>query len=227
MLTGYQLAYNGRENVECYKAGLDSATGLELTPIPCAPNGRLVSTDWGLPCSSNGISVTGFDFQKAKGIVKPRLDAIKVITVQDNANGGTYGRWLVPDSYVTSDFVAACCAGCAPLPAVTIPEPILFNGNEVLIPCVPTSNNRAVFNIPVLTGTNTTYTATGYATDKNGVNIPMSPATATGTTPATLAANMQTAWAAELGGGTFTAVGNTITYTGNTGAQIALSIAQS
>lgn len=226
MLTGFQLAYNGREITECYKAGADTASGLDRTPIACSPNGRLVSIDWGIPCSNNGVSITGFDWQKAQGIVKPRPDAIKVITVQDSANGGTYGRWLAPDTYTAADWVTACCAGCDPLPAVTIPAPIFFNGIEVMIPCVVTVNNQAILVVPALTGVNTTYTARGYAYDKNGNAIVIAPATSAGTTPALLAADMQTNWAAELGGGTFTATGNIIKYTGTTGAVVGFTITQ-
>lgn len=228
MLTGYQLAYNSRENIECYKAGLDSASGLEVTPVPCAPNGHSASVEWGIPCSNNGVSHTGFNWQKATNATKPRADAIKTLTILNVSSGGSYGRWLVPDSYTISDWVAACCAGCDPLPATTIVQPVIFSGAKYTIPAgASTSGYQAVINVPAFTGTNNTYTATGYANDANGNAITFAPATSTGTTVAALAANMQTNWGSELGGGTFTATGNTITYKGTTGASVGFTIAQS
>lgn len=229
MLTGYQLTYNGRANTACYGAGLASAIGLELTPIPCAQDGgKLVGIDWAIPCSENGVSLTSFAFEKATGIVKPQADAVKVISVQYNTGGGTYGRWVVPDSYTASDFITACCAGCTPLPAVTIPAPFFFNGECTLVaPTIPACVYQGSFYVPALTGGNTTFTATPLGFDAAGVAITFAPGTSAATTVALLAAAMQTNWAAEMGSATFTAVGNTIDWTALIAKSFAVVITQS
>jgi hypothetical protein len=157
MITGYQLAYNGRENLNCYVAGLASASGLNLTPFKTtAEGGKLLGIEWALPCSDNGVAVTGFDYQKATNGTKPRADAQKVISIQDPANGGTYGRWLVEDAYTEANYVAGTAPG-----AVTIPAPILFGGTclqtvPVPVPC----NYQGAIVLPALTLTN--YIATAY-----------------------------------------------------------------
>lgn len=228
MLTGYQLAYNGRANTACYKGAADTASGLEVTPIPCAPNGMLVSMDWALPCSDNGVTVTDFEYLRATDNTKPRADAQKVLTVQNSANGGTYGRWIVPDTYTAATWVTACCAGCDPLPSVTIPAPIIFYAECTLAaPTVPGCVYKGATFIPALTGGNTTFTATAYGFAADGTAIVFSPTTSTGTTVALLAANMQTNWASELGTGTFTATGNTINYTSTNGARVGFTVVQS
>ena len=229
MLTGYQLAYNGQENVACYAAGLASASGLELTPIPCAGDGgKLLGIEWAIPCSNNGgASLTGFSYQMAPTTTKPRADAVKVITVQDSKTG-TYGRWVVPDSYTTSDFVEACCAGCEPLPAVTLVEPILLTGECVLAaPTIPPCVYYGEFYVQALTGTNDTYTLTAIGYDANGAAVTFSPTTVAAATPTLLAAAAQTAWASEMGTGTFTATGNTIAWTATTVKSLGTSIVQS
>lgn len=230
MLTGYQLTYNSYEAIACYAAGTDAAIGLEMTNIPCSGDGGiLLGIDWAIPCSNNGgASLTGFSFVRAVNGTKPRADAVKTISVQDNKNGGTYGRWIVPDSYTNADYVAACCAGCDPLPSVTVTEPILFAGEcTVAAPTLPGCVYQGGFYVPALTGANTTFTATAYGVDANGVAVVFSPTTSTGTTVALLAADMTTDWATEMGSGTFTAVGNTIEWTGRIVAKFDVTIVQS
>lgn len=231
MLTGYQLVCNGKANVACAKlvAVTDALSGLELTPIPCAnEGGRLIGIDWAIPCSENGVTVTDYSFEKAVDNTKPRPDAIKTISVQTNSGGGSYGRWIVPDNYTTNDFVAACCAGCDPLPDVTIPAPIILNGECTKavpspVPCV----YQGDFYVPALTGSNTTFTATAYGEDANGAVVVFAPTTSAGTTVALLAADMTTNWATEMGSGTFTASGNSILWTGTTVKSFSVTIVQS
>lgn len=222
------MAFNSQENINCWVAGADSASGLDFTPVACAPNGKLLSIDWAIPCSQNGVSPSGFNYQKATNGTKPRADAVKVLTIQDNAAGGNYGRWIVTDAYTIADYIEACCAGCDPLPAVTIPAPILFNGEPTYAPATsPAVVYKGTINVPVLAGGMTTHTATGYAYDANGVAIVISPATSAGTTVALLAADMQTNWAAELGVATFAAVGQEINWTATIAATIGVTIVQS
>lgn len=228
-LTGYPLAIKSRENTACYAAGEPGALGFEAVVIPCsADGGRVLSLDWAIPGSENGVAVTCFDYQKATNSTKPRADAQKVLTVEDTRNGGKYMRILVPDSYTLGDFVTACCAGCTPIPTVSIPAPILLWAECVIQAPTP---NACVFygaiQVPALTGANTTWTATGYGYKADGTAIVFSPATSTGTTIALLAASMQTNWASELGGGTFTANGNNIEFTSTLGARVGFTIAQS
>lgn len=229
MLKGYQLAYNGRENVECYKAGLASTTGLEFNGIPTPQEGgKFLGLDWALPCSDNGVSVTGFDYIRATSAVKPRPDAVKTISIQDSKNGGTYGRFLVPDAYTQAQYIDDSCTGCVTVGDPLIPEPILFNGQcTTPLPVIPACVYQGALYIDPLTGANTTYTATAYGFNAAGVAIVFAPATSTGTTVALLAANMQTNWASELGGGTFTANGNTINYTSANGARTGYVVVQS
>lgn len=231
MLTGYQLEYNGKANVACAKlvAVTGALSGLELTPIPCAnEGGRLIGIDWAIPCSENGVTVTGYSFEKAVDNTKPRPDAIKTISVQTNSGGGSYGRWIVPDTYTTNDFVAACCAGCDPLPDVTMPAPIILNGEcTKSVPTPVACVFQGDFYVPALTGGNTTFTATPYAEDVNGTPIAFSPATSAGTTVALLATDMTTNWATELGSGTFTVSANSILWTGTAAAKFSVTIVQS
>lgn len=226
-LLGYQLAYNSYENLACYKAGVDSTTGLEQKTIPTAPIGKVLGFDWAIPCSDNGVSVTGFSYEKATNGTKPRADAVKTISVQDTSNGNSYGRYLVPDAYTEADFIAAACAGCTPIAAVTIPPPIFFNGEcTVAAPTLPGCVYQGSIYVAPLTGSNTTFTATGYGFDANGVAIVFAPTTVTGTTVALLAAAMQTSWAAETGG-TFTANGNDINFSTTIAATFGFTVAQS
>lgn len=230
MLTGFQLAYNSFENFSCYTAGTDATTGLELTTIPCSQDGgKFLGLDWAIPCSKNGgVSLSGFTFQRATTTVKPRADAVKVMSILDTKAGGVYGRWIVPDTYTAAAFNAACCAGCTPIPATTTIAPILLSGEcTVAAPTLPGCVYKGMFYVPALTGSLTTFTATGYGFDANGVAIVFSPATSTGTTVALLAASMTTNWATVTGAGTFTAVGNTIEWTANTMATFGPTIAQS
>lgn len=228
MLTGYILAYNGRENTACYAAGLDSASGLEVGNILC-PNdgGRLLSIDWALPCSENGVSVTGFDYQKATDSTKPRADAVKTIAVQDSKNGGSYKRFLVVDTFTIANYTESCCAGCDPVAAVTIPAPIFFSGECTLAaPTIPGCVYQGAIDVPALTGGATTYTATAYGYNAAGTAIVFAPTTSTGTSVALLAADMQTNWASELGTGTFTATGQVINFTSTNGAKVGFVITQ-
>lgn len=229
MLTGFQLAYNSFENFSCFTAGTDATTGLDNTAIPCAQDGgKFLGLDWAIPCSNNGgVSLTGFSFVKATNSTKPRADAVKVISVLDTKAGGAYGRWIVPDTYTQSAFVLACCAGCTPIPAVTTIAPILLSGEcTVAAPTLPGCVYKGMFYIPALTGSNTTFTATGYGF-LAGVPITFSPATSTGTTVALLAAAMTTNWATLVGAGTFTAVGNTIEWTATAMSTFGPTTAQS
>lgn len=231
MLTGFQLAYNSFENTPCYVAGTDATTGLANTSIPCSQDGgKFLGLDWAIPCSNNGgVSLTGFSFVRATTNTKPRADAVKVISVLDTKfGGGSYGRWIVPDTYTESAFTLACCAGCSAIPATTTIAPILLYGEcTVAAPTLPGCVFKGMFYVPALTGANTTFTATGYGFDANGVAIVFSPTTSTGTTVALLAAAMTTNWASETGGGTFTAVGNTIEWTATIMATFGPTIAQS
>lgn len=230
MLTGYALAINSRENTACYGPGEPGALGFEAMQIPCSPaeGAKVHSLDWALPGSENGVSVTCFDYVKATDNTKPRIDAQKVITVLNYKDGGTYLRVLVPDDYTLATFVEACCAGCDPIPAVTIPPPLIGWTECVIAP--PTPNNCVFYGtiqISALTGSNTTWTATGYGYDANGTAIVFSPTTSTGTTVALLAAAMQTNWASELGSGTFVATGNNIEFHSTNGSRVFFVISQS
>lgn len=229
MLTGRILQENGRDNIECYGPGTNG--NLPVGTLPCAgEGGRYLGLYWALPCSTNGVTVTEFDYQLAVAGVttKPRADAVKVIVIEDVKNGGSYKKALVPDTYEVSDFVAACCAGCDPIEDVTVPAPFIFNG--FCVPQAPTFpacvTNGAIF-VDALVSPNNTFTATPFGYTSTGALITFSPATATGTSVALLAAAMQTAWATEMGSGTFTATGNVITFTSTNGATLAFSIAQS
>jgi hypothetical protein len=209
MLTGFQLAYNSFENARCYTAGTDATTGLQNTAIPCAQDGgKFLGLDWAIPCSDNGgVSLSVFSFVRATDNTKPRPDAVKTISVLDTKAGGSYGRWIVPDDYTQAAFTLACCAGCSAIPATTTIAPILLSGEcTVAAPTLPGCVYKGMIYVPALTVGNTTFTATGYGFDANGVAIVFAPTTSTGTTVALLAAAMQTNWASETGGGTFTAV---------------------
>ena len=229
-LTGYILSENGRENIECYSAGTNG--GLTLGIVDCAPDGIVQGLDWALPCSTNGVSLTGFDYQRAVGAfatTKPRADAVKVLTIQNIKNGGGWKRVIVPDAYTISTFNTACCAGCTPIADVTVPAPILFVASDCVItpPAVPACVWAGDLYIQALTGANTTWTVTAYGYTADGTPIVFAPTTSTGTTVALLAANMQTNWAAETGSGTFVATGNMITYRTTNGATLGFTVAQS
>lgn len=232
MLTGYILAYNGRENIACYVAGaggLASASGLENGVVPCpGDGGKLLSIDWAYPCSENGVYPTGFTYEKATGIEKPRADAQKVITILDTRNGGSYIRVLVPDAYTEADYVEGCCAGCDPIAAVTIPAPILFWAECTLAaPTIPECVYQGDIYVPAFTGDNDTYTATAYGYKADGTAIVFAPTTSTGASVAALAADMQTNWASELGTGTFVASGQNILFTSTNGASVSFVVVQS
>lgn len=226
MLTGYVLAYNSLENINCYAAGEPGALGFDAGIIPCAnEGGKLVGIEWATPCSTNGVSVTGFNYTKATNGTKPTADAQKVLTVQDSKNGGSYGRYLVPDDFDQADYVESCCSGCEPLPAVTIPAPIIFYGECTLAtPTIPGCVYKGAIQLPALTATN--YVATAYGYDANGTAIVFAPTTSTGTTAALLATDMQTNWASELGTGTFVATGSNIEWTSTNGARLGFVISQ-
>lgn len=226
-LTARILSTNGRDNIECYAAGVNG--NLPVGVIPCEPIGRAIGLHWAIPCSTNGITVTSFDYVMAvPGVsVKPRIDAVKVITIENVSNGGSYQRAIVPDTYEIGDYITACCTGCLPIPSVTVVEPLIFNGDCVLPaptlnPCVYNGS----FFVPALTGANTTYTLTARGFDANGVEVVFSPATVTGTTAALLASAAQTAWATEMGTGTFVATGNLITWTATIVKSLGVSITQ-
>lgn len=229
-LIGYALANNSRENTACYGAGEPGALGFEATIVNCSEDGAIARTfDWAMPGSDNGISVSCFDYQKAPGnSTKPRPDAVKVLTIENIKNGGGYTRIFVPDNYTMADFLAACRAG-TPIPAVTIPAPIVYYTDTVQnSPVLPPATTYGAVQIPVLTGSNTTYTATIYGKDALGAPVVFSPTTSTGATPAALAANMQTNWASELGAGTFVATGNSIAWHATNGTKgVGFSITQS
>ncbi len=213
-LTARILSRNGRDNIECYAAGTNG--NLPVGVIPCAPNGRALQLEWAIPCSTNGVTVTGFDYQLAVAGVstKPRVDAVKVIVVEDVINGGSYQKAIVPDAYELADYVTACCSGCAPIANVTVVEPLILNG-ECVLPA-PTLNPcvyNGSFFVPALTGANTTYTLTALGYDAAGASVTFAPTTVSATTPALLAAAAQTAWASEMGTGTFTATGSVINWT--------------
>jgi hypothetical protein len=229
MKSGYILGYNGKDNTNCYKAGVDSTTGLELGPMYSpAEGGKILSFNWYLPCSENGVTVTGFETVIATDNTKPRPDAVKTVTIQEPNPGGPYKTFLVPDDYTLATLIADFCAGCEPLPAVTIPEPIIFYAEcTKAAPVIPDCVYKGAINIPALTGSNNTWTATAYGYDKDGVAIVFAPTTATGTSVSLLAAAMQTAWASELGTGTFTATGNTIAFASTNGAKVGFVITQS
>ncbi len=224
-ITGYVLAFNSREDIPCYVSGaggLASASSLNLAIIPLnSEGGRLIDIEWATPGSENGISITCFDYVRAPGIVKPRADAQKVITVQDSIGGGSYKRYLVPDAYTVADYAAGTA-----IPAVTIPNPIIFNADcTMAIPACPGCVYKGSVILPTLTLTN--YIATGYGYDASGNALVFSPTTSTATTPTLLAAAMQTNWATLLGTGTFTASGQTISYTSTNGARLGFVITQS
>ncbi len=228
MIRAFQLAYSTRENIECYKAGTDAGTGLELTAFHTPKEGgKLLGVEWAIPCSTNGVALTGFDYQKATSNTKPRPDAVKVFTVLDTKNGGNWGRWIVPDTYTSDDYYGYC-ETCVAVASVTVIAPYLFNGECVIQPIViPACVNNGALYVEPFTGTNNTYTATPYGFDAAGTPIVFAPGTSVGTSVALLATAMQTNWAAELGTGTFTANGNVITYTSTNGARVSFTIAQS
>jgi hypothetical protein len=227
-LTGYPLAINSRENTNCYAAGDPAVLGFDNFIIPCpGDGGRVESLDWGLPCSENGVSVTGFDYQKAVNNTKPRADAVKVLTISDPKKGGMYMRVLVPDTYTLATFNQACCAGCDPIPAVVIPAPIIGWTECVPPPLVDVACVYwGAISLPNLVTPNTTWVATPTGIDANGQPIVFTPATVQATTAAALAAAMQTGWAAETGNGVFTANGNTIEYSSNNAARLGFQITQ-
>lgn len=225
-LTARILQENGRDNIECYAAGTNG--NLPVGIIPCAPNGRTLGLEWAIPCSTNGVTVTSFNYVMATDGTKPRADAIKVIVIEDVANGGSYKKAIVPDAYTISDWLAACCAGCDPIADVTAVEPFIFNGEcTVAAPTLPGCVFKGSFYVPALTGGNTTFTATPLGYNADGGAITFAPGTSTGTTVALLAADMQTNWAAEMGVATFVATGNVIEWTATIAASFAVTIAQS
>lgn len=224
-ITARILSKNGRDNIECYAAGVNG--NLPVGIIQCSPQGRFLQLEWAIPCSTNGVTVTGFDYVLAvPGVsTKPRPDAVKVIVIEDITNGGSYQKAIVPDAYEIADYVTACCTGCAPIANVTVVEPIILNGECVLptpsaTPCVYNGS----FFVPALTQTNYVLTALGY--NASGASVTLSPATVTANTPALLAAAAQTAWASQMGSGTFTATGSVINWTAVTVATLGTSITQ-
>lgn len=231
MLTGRILSENGRENVECYFTG-DTPTvngGLPIGTIATPPNGRVIGIEWAIPCSTNGVTVTGFTYEMATNGTKPRADAVKVIVVEDVTNGGSYKKIIVPDAYTISDFVEAACAGCDAIAEVTVVEPLIFMDAACYVapPETVECNYQGSIYVEAFTGSNNTYTATAYGYKADGTAIVFAPSTSTGTSVALLAADMQTNWASELGTGTFTATGNVIEFNSTNGAKIAIKIAQS
>lgn len=227
MLTAHILHENGRDNVQCYAAGTNG--NLPVGVLPCAPVGQFLMLEWAIPCSTNGVTATSFAYEMAVAGVstKPRADAVKVLVIIDVTNGGSYKKAIVADDYEIADYVEACCAGCDPIPDVTIVAPFIFNGVCVLpAPSTPSCVYDGAIYVPALTGGATTFTATPLGFTAAGVPITFAPATSTGTTVALLAADMQTNWASELGTGTFTATGNVITFTSTNGASVAFTITQ-
>jgi hypothetical protein len=228
-LTGYPLAINSAENIACYGAGNPATIGFDLAIVRCPQDGAVdLSLDWALPCTENGITVAGFNYQKAVNATKPRADAVKVLTVIDYTRAGEYKRFFVTDAYTLSDYNTACCAGCTPLPAVTIPAPIL-GWTECVLP-TPPANPCVYFGslyVAPLTGTNDTWTVTPTGKDAAGNAIVFAPTTSASTTLAGLVAAMNTNWASELGSGTFTLNGNNINYSSTNGATLGFTVVQS
>lgn len=232
-LTARILQENGRNNIECYSAGVNGASAGTL-PIglllAASEGGRVLGLEWAIPCSTNGVTVEDFAYTMATpgSSTKPREDAVKVIVVEDIKFGGSYKKAVVPDAYELSTFLVATCAGCSPVPDVTLVDPQIYNGGCTLAaPTLPGCVYTGSFYVAPLTGSNTTFTATanGYAAD--GTEIVFSPTTEAGTTVALLATAMQTGWASEMGSGTFTPSGNTIVWTATICATLAINIVQS
>lgn len=209
MLTGKILEENGMLNLACYLTG-----NFPDGAIPCAQDGgKLLGFEWATPTSNNGVSVTGFNFSKATNSTPPAPDAFKVILVQDNKYTGSYSRFLVPNAYTLGDFVTACCAGCTPIAAVTIPKAIIspvFTETAAMV--CPSPTKRSVF--PLLAG-GSNYVMNGYCVDANGVPVALSPTSVTAATAPLLADAAETAWGTALGTGVFTFENDvlTVTYT--------------
>lgn len=224
MLTGTVINENGFEYVDNYP----SCFKVQSFPCSYEEGGEIIAWEWAIPYTEDGLTVAGFNYEIATGNTKPRPDAIKTFTLLKKMGGG-YVKVAVADNYALTTFVTACCAGCSEITAPTIVAPLLDQPMECVtaIPVCPPCTYTV--NIPVapFTGTNDTYTATGYCIDANGNVVTLSPTTATGTSVALLAAAAQTAWASELGSGTFTAVGNSITVTSSVCANFGMSIVQS
>lgn len=226
-LTARILHQNGKDNVECYAAGTNG--GLPVGILPCYQDGgRFIGLEWAIPCSDNELTVQSFAYSMATDNTKPREDAVKVLVVEDIKFGGSYQKAIVSDTYAIADYVEACCAGCDPIPDVTIVEPQLFGGVCTLAaPTIPGCVYTGSFYVPALTGGNTTFTATANGYNAAGTEITFAPATSTGTTVALLATDMQTNWASEMGTGTFTATGNVVVWTATIVASLSVNIAQS
>lgn len=209
MLTGKVLQYNSTVHAEYYPSNLPTRS------IFCEKDGaKVLGLFWATPRSSNGgLSVTDFKYTNAGGATpKPTTDSILTMLIQEEKGLSPYYYVVVPDNYTISTFTAACCDGCAAIADVTIPEPI-FNP-AICVPDFPTEcppcENTIFVHVPALEEGFDDYTATATCTDEDGNVVAMSPETVTAATPTLLAAAAQTAWASELGGGTFTLVGENI-----------------
>ena len=225
MITGQILQENGVFNLSCYP-------DLPIGTIACegTAGAKFERFEWAEPVSNNALTVTDIKLTGAGiGIVPPASDAFKVALFSQGGSLGGYKRVAVANDYTAADLVALCCAGCDPIPTVTIPEPLIPAFTEVTVAAETCPDPSLAFRIQVdaFTGTNNTYTMTPEAEDADGEAIVFSPATVTGTSIALLASAAQTAWASETGTGTFTVQGTAIIVEGTNLATFRASIVQS
>ncbi len=226
MITGQILEVNGIPNLSCYPGNLP------IGSVNCeggANNAKFQQIEWATPISRDGLTVSGFQYDKATDSTPLYDDSFKVVLVLEGQGLGSYKRVVIPNDWTIADLIAACCAGCEPIEDVTVPEPIIFGLVQCVAPAetCPACVYNQVIDVPALTGSNDTYTATPVGTNLAGADIVFSPTTVSAASLAALATAAQTAWATELGSGTFTASGTTLTVTGTNIGSLYIGIAQS
>lgn len=226
MITGQILEVNGIPNLSCYPSNLP------IGSVNCeggANNAKFQQLEWATPVSKDGLTVSGFQYDKATDSTPLYADSFKVVLVLEGQGLGSYKKVVIPNDWDISDLIAACCAGCDPIDAVTVPDPII-NG---LVQCVapaetcPACVYTYVLDVPALTGSNDTFTATPSGTNVAGTAISFSPTTVSAATLSALATAAQAAWATELGSGTFAASGTTLTVTGTNIGTLSIAVVQS
>lgn len=223
-ITGQILQENGTLNISCYPSlPVGSIKGDDIA------GSKFERFEWAEPVSNNGLTVTDMRFTGAgASTTPPATDAFKVaLFSQDGALGG-YKRVAVPNNYTVSDLVALFGTGDA-ITTVTIPAPLLPAYTEATPAAVTCPADTLAFAIEIdaFTGSNNTYTMAVEGENSDGTPIAFSPASVTGTSRALLASAAQTAWASEMGTGTFTVQGTAILAAGTNVATLRASVTQS
>lgn len=223
-ITGQILQENGVLNLSCYPTlPIGSIKGDDIT------GAKFERFEWAEPVSNNAMTVTDIRFTGAGvGVTPPATDAFKVaLFSQDGALGG-YKRVVVPNAYTVANLVALFATGDE-IATATVPAPLFpaYTEPTYVAPTCPADTLTFLIEVDAFTGTNNTYTLAVEGEGADGVVIVFAPTSVTGTSRALLASAAQSAWASEMGTGTFTVQGTAIIAAGTNMATLRASIVQS